>query len=88
MMNPDPKHGEPGAAAASVTPSPALRSREETLRAFFLGRLDYLVRLRDGSGDSLKPADDLLIKRAIYSTYRDCLSLGVGDEARSQLGRS
>lgn len=87
MMNPDPAHGEPGAAAASVTPSPATRSREDTLRAFFLSRLEYLVRLREGVGESLKPADDLLIKRAIYSSYRDCLSMGAGDEARGLLGR-
>lgn len=66
--------------------SPIAVSREETLRRFFIGRLEYLIALRDGLGDSLEIRDVLLIKRALYSTYRDCVSLGVGDEARTRLG--
>lgn len=83
MMNREIEPGEPGTTGA-VAPRPVL-SREETLRRFFLGRLEYLVQIRDGSGGALKPADDLLIKRALYSTYRDCISMGVGDEARTIL---
>ncbi|HEX2173331.1 MAG TPA: hypothetical protein VHL09_12910 [Dehalococcoidia bacterium] len=82
-MNPEIEQGETGATGA-VVPRTVL-SREETLRRFFLGRLEYLIRLRDGAAGGLKAQDDLLIKRALYSTYRDCVSLGSGDEARALL---
>lgn len=87
MMNANSNPGETSAGAGTTSPAAALPTREDVLRKFFLGRLEYLLRLRDSIGDSLKPADDLLIKRAIYSTYRDCLSIGAGDEARALLGR-
>ncbi len=83
MMNPEIEQGEAGTASV-VAPRPVL-SREETLRRFFLGRLEYLVQLRDGVAGGLKAQDDLLIKRALYSTYRDCVSVDVGDEARTLL---
>lgn len=87
MMNANFNQSELSAGAGITSPAAAVPTREDVLRKFFLGRLEYLLRLRDGIGESLKTADDLLIKRAIYSTYRDCLSLGAGDEARVLLGR-
>jgi hypothetical protein len=85
MTNPEIERGEPG-AAGPVAPAPEAVSREERWRRFFLGRLEYLIQLRDGLRGPLSPERERLVKRALYSTYRDCLSLGVGDEARARLG--
>ncbi len=85
MTNPEIERGEPGPARPAAS-SPEVISREERWRRFFLGRLEYLIQLRDGRRGPLTAEKERLVKRALYSTYRDCLSLGVGDEARTRLG--
>ena len=85
LMNPETEPSEAG-GAGTVADSPPSLSREERLRQFFLGRLVHLIRLRDGLGGGLKPEDERLVKWALYSTYRDCVSAGVGEEARAALG--
>lgn len=56
---------------------------------FFLLRLERLLRLRreqtapSNSGDWWAK----LLSRAIYSTYCDCIELGVGEDARGQFAR-
>ncbi|HEX9015756.1 MAG TPA: hypothetical protein VF960_07105 [Chloroflexota bacterium] len=57
------------------------------LQRFFLQRLNRLVSVRRERGPFLDPGDfDLhLLDKAVYSTYCDCLDLGVGDDARSIL---
>jgi len=56
---------------------------------FFLARLGRLLRLREEYEALLRPEDweSKLLPRAIYSTYCDCLQLGVGREARELLAR-
>ncbi len=75
---------QPGAGAGSQLE----RSYSATQR-FFLMRLERLLRLRE-EYESLLDADDWetrLLTKAIYSTYCDCLQLGVGAEARERLAR-
>ena len=54
------------------------------LQLFFLMRLSYLVRRRKEELASLDPSHwkFKLLNKALYSTYRDCEDLGVGEEAR------
>lgn len=55
---------------------------------FFLVRLERLLRLeedyvRAGEATGVEGASNVkLLHKAIYSTYRDCIDLGVGDAAR------
>lgn len=59
------------------------------VQLFFLLRLERLLRVRrehavlSTSNDSWAK----LLGRAIYSTYCDCIELGVGEDARSLLSR-
>jgi hypothetical protein len=53
------------------------------VQAFFLGRLERLHAIRTGQNPDLEPWQNALLSRAIYSTYRDCLDLGLADEAQS-----
>jgi hypothetical protein len=55
------------------------------LQRFFLGRLDRLVALQGMA----RPGSDAerLLPRAIYSTYADRVSLGVGAQARERIAR-
>ncbi len=57
------------------------------LQRFFLKRLNRLVAVRRERAPFLDAGDfDLhLLDKAVYSTFCDCLDLGVGDEARSVL---
>lgn len=75
MAEAEPKSGP--------TPSPT-PTGENRLRAFFLGRLDYLVRLENGI--PLTPEQKTFLPKAKYSTYLDCLNVGAGDQARDLLG--
>ena len=57
------------------------------LQRFFLQRLNRFVAVRRERGPLLDAGDfDLrLLDKAVYSTFCDCLDLGVGDEARAIL---
>ncbi len=59
------------------------------LQLHSLMRLRDLLRKREEVGDSLKSGDWRLrlLDKAIYSTYRDCLELGVGNDAKALFGR-
>ncbi|MDA8218804.1 MAG: hypothetical protein M0Z94_14445 [Dehalococcoidales bacterium] len=56
---------------------------------FFLLRIERLLRLREEYETLLRPDDweNRLLNKAIYSTYCDCLNLGVGREAKERLDR-
>lgn len=59
------------------------------VQLFFLLRLERLLRVRREHA-ALSTANDWwakLLSRAIYSTYCDCIELGVGEDARSLLSR-
>lgn len=52
---------------------------------FFLRRMQRMLQTREDNLARLKP-DDWRIKlldRALYSTYRDCASAGVGQQAQA-----
>ena len=57
------------------------------LQLHFLYRLEQLDRLRDEYEQSSQPDPYLLqlVKKAIYSTLRDCSDQEIGDEARAVL---
>jgi hypothetical protein len=57
------------------------------LQLHFLSRLEQLDRLRDEYEQSSQPDPYLLqlVKKAIYSTLRDCSDQEIGDEARAVL---
>ncbi|HEX2988188.1 MAG TPA: hypothetical protein VHS06_08475 [Chloroflexota bacterium] len=59
------------------------------VQLFFLLRLERLLRVRREHA-ALSASNDWwakLLSRAIYSTYCDCIELGVGEDARSLLSR-
>ena len=62
---------------------PKLRSYQP-LQMFFLLRLGRLLRLRQNVANPPEVAEWLvrLLGKAIYSTYRDCVTIGLGDDAR------
>ena len=52
-------------------------------QSFFLDRLDYLLAVQQqGSADE---AQATLLSKAVYSTYLDCQSQGVGEKATERL---
>ncbi len=53
------------------------------LQGFYLSRLHGFLLLSQES--ALVQWERDLVKRAIYSTYLDCLSVGLADEARAIL---
>jgi hypothetical protein len=58
-------------------------------QAFFLARLQDLIARRQQQASQVA-ADDWrlrLLDKAMYSTFRDCVDLGVGDDARALLRR-
>lgn len=65
-----------------------LRSYTPT-QLFFLTRLSWLVRQRRELNNTLDESDwrRKLLDKALYSTYLDCASEGVGDEAKSLLAQ-
>ena len=62
--------------------------RHTPTQAFFLARLqDFIVRRQQSPEGEGKEWQSRLLDKALYSTYCDCLDLGLGDEAREQLRR-
>lgn len=59
------------------------------IQSFFLARLQHLVEQRGRYASLVGPEDwrNRLIARAVYSSYRDLVDLGLVDEARSILER-
>ena len=55
----------------------------------FLMRLSHLQREKRDRAKELDPGDwrMRLINKALYSTYRDCVEMGVGEEARLLMGQ-
>ena len=51
-------------------------------RDLFVGRLRRIKEQRQMYGPELTPEARCLIDRALYSTYWDCVRLGLRDEAR------
>ena len=57
------------------------------LQEQFLGRLGQLVRQREEQRRTNPQDKDALrlLSRALYSTYMDCVSAGVGDQANAMM---
>lgn len=77
-------------SASSASSLDSLRRQAHTPeQMLFLHRFEVLLNKRRQHAGRLQPTDwrMRLIDKALYSTYRDCLSLCVGDEAREKLRR-
>lgn len=69
---------------------PPLREEEarySPLQLHYLRRLNRLLRLRYEQGTQLNGEGVRLLDRAIYSTFCDCLDLGVSGRAQELLRR-
>ena len=60
-------------------------TRYTVVQRFFLMRLEHLIALRRLPSLVVEPRQARLINHAIYSTYRDCTTLGLLAEARTVL---
>lgn len=71
-----PDAGEP------TTHTPKTLTPTDNNRLFFLSRFTRLNNLKNTISNPTPPEQTLLHK-GIFSTYSDCINLGVGDQARS-----
>ncbi len=71
----------------SSSPSDQNDRAPRYLQHFFLVRLQHLVNIRQekGSLPETGTSNLRLLDKAVYSTFCDCLDLGVGKEARAVL---
>ena len=60
-------------------------TRYSVVQRFFLARLERLITLRRSPEEFTEHWHSALVNRAIYSTYRDCIALGLAEEARAVL---
>jgi hypothetical protein len=72
----------PDASNRVIEPGP--ETRRATPETFFLRRLYRLIELRERS--DLDPAQRRQVNHALYSTYRDCVGLGMRAKATTILG--
>ena len=80
----DEEFAEKDSMALSESELPKLRSYQP-VQLLFLTRLSRLLRIRNHSSGTAESAEWLerLLSKAVYSTYRDCVALGVGEDART-----
>ncbi len=91
-MTQSESHGQPpvGSPQGSQGSGPSGLKSYSPLQVFFLYRLTQLLKKRRETASVLPKGDWRLrlLNKALYSTYRDCVELGVGDEARRLLGQT
>jgi hypothetical protein len=79
--------GSKGGLEEMVSPNLGGEGSWSPLQAYFLRRLNRLLRLRGDQSTQLNEDGLRLIDRAIYSTYCDAVDMGVTDEAQKLLHR-
>ncbi len=80
--------GKPGDRLEEL--GPPLMGREGGYSRFqlhFLRRLERVLRLRYEQGGNLNAEGVRLLDQGIYSSYCDCVDLGVGNEAQKLIRR-
>jgi hypothetical protein len=87
-MPPSDQNKESLLGLADSGASNGLRSYSPT-QLFFLMRLSYLQRQRRECTNVLEGHDwrMRLLNKALYSTFQDCATEGVGEEAKLLLGQ-
>ncbi len=72
------------------SPAPSRTAGRSELQEHFLERLTQLVALREEQlkSDASDKEALRLLSRALYSTYMDCVSVGVGNEANGLMEKS
>jgi hypothetical protein len=88
-MNPVEQEGSAFVQATSVS-APRKRRTGSKLtewQSFFLERLEYLLGVQHDNR-AADEAQNSLVSKAVYSTYLDCQSQGVGDEALKRITAS
>jgi hypothetical protein len=82
------EHRQPEEGSESLLPPLGEEEiRYSTLQLHFLQRLNRLLRLRYEQGTQLNSEGVRLLDRGIYSTYCDCVDLGISREAQQLLHR-
>ena len=68
---------------------PADSTRYSSVQLFFIIRLSKLIGQRHDCARALDTDDwrMKLLNKSIYSTYRDCMDLGIGEDARTLFRR-
>jgi hypothetical protein len=61
---------------------------ESEARSVFVSRLERLIQLRRDFQEDLNPLGIELLSRSIYATYRDCVTFGAEDRARTMMTRA
>jgi hypothetical protein len=64
-----------------------LSSKLTEWQRFFLERLDHLLSVQH-TAPEVEPAQTTLVSKAVYSTYLDCQSQGVGEQATERIAAS
>ncbi len=72
-------------AGTAGVPFPSWTTTEARLADLFVRRLRRLLIIRDDHASRLNGGGLRLVDQAIYSTYCDCIEVGVEIEARSLL---
>ena len=73
-------------ARASNLANPTMSRGRDALRTYFLERLTRLEGMRTAPDSGLDSQQRRLLDHALYSTYWDCVNLGVRDDAQRLLG--
>ena len=63
-------------------PLPSSSPKRSQLQAHFLERLTRLQRMRAEIWETLDSEQRRILGRALYSTYWDCVNLGLRDDAQ------
>ena len=82
-MMPD-DYNEKDSMALSEDDLPKLRSYK-AVQVFFLLRLGLMLRLRQNTPSTYEAGNwhGRMLNKAVYSTYRDCVELGLEDDAHA-----
>jgi hypothetical protein len=88
MQSVEPEGSAMTPAEREISPAPRKHAAGRKLtewQQFFLERLDHLIELQRQSA-ARDEASRSLLSKAVYSTYLDCQSQGVGEEALQRIG--
>ncbi|GEM_PF-3562356 len=88
MQSVEPEGSAVTPAERGISPAPRKRASGRKFtewQQFFLERLEHLVDLQRQSA-APDEASRSLLSKAVYSTYLDCQSQGVGEEALQRIG--
>jgi hypothetical protein len=75
-----------GGRTSTETENPTITPGLDSVQEYFLERISRLEAMRNEYSGSMDRQQRRLLEHALYSTYWDCVNLGMRDEARESLG--